>query len=84
MIINIGRKKLLEADYGQSINSFKFSKKLNISSNNPYFVYGYAAKLNPELAPNYKKYCYLYSKINNTKFLAGIISEDFCATQFSS
>ena len=40
------------------------------------------AELDFEQANKNKKFCYLYYEINKQKLLAGILSENFCATQF--
>ena len=80
LIINIGRKEIEEVKDFLKLNDLNFDHKL--IENNPYFVHGYAAKLNYESFKKDNKHCYLFTKINNEKLLAGIISSNFCGTQF--
>lgn len=83
LIINIGRKKIFISEKGLKFNDLGFNKEVNIDNlMSPYFVHGYAAKLNQNNIFNQTNYCYLYTKVNNEKILSGLISDNFCATQF--
>ena len=83
LIINIGRKKIFILEEGLKFNDLEFNKEVNIDNlMNPYFVHGYAAKLNQINISNQTNYCYLYTKVNDEKILSGLISDNFCATQF--
>ncbi len=83
LIINIGRKSIYESSNSTRLKDLNFIKKQNISNlMNPYFVHGYAAKFKNPLKKKEKKCCYLINMINNEELLAGIISNNFCATQF--
>lgn len=82
--INIGRKKIYKLEQNSInddlnyLNSFPFEK-----INYPFFVHGFASNIN-----NYSKdlnFCEctcLYSLIDESKILAGLISNNFCGTQF--
>ena len=83
LVINIGRKKIYELNTTLSFKELKFENKLTFENYcNPYFVHGYGAELDFEQANKNKNFCYLYYEINKQKLLAGILSENFCATQF--
>ena len=83
LIINIGRQKIYESTNSLKLKQLNFTKKLILRDlMNPYFVHGYAAELNNQYLKGGKNFCYLFNKINNKQLMAGIISNNFCATQF--
>ena len=83
LVINIGRKEIFEFQGGLKVEETGIIHKQKIRKlMRPYFVHGYGAKFFPESNKINDKYCYLYTNINKEKFLAGIISKSFCATQF--
>tara|TARA_Y100000589_G_scaffold330720_1_gene381252 strand:+ start:3231 stop:3893 length:663 start_codon:yes stop_codon:yes gene_type:complete len=82
-IINIGRKKIYELNEGIKLKDFEFIKVTEISDLlNPYFVHGYAARLNYDSMIKKNKYCYLSYALDDKKYLGAIISNNFCGTQF--
>ena len=83
LIINIGRQKIYESTNSLKLKQLKFTNHLNLTDlMNPYFVHGYAAELKNQYIKERKNFCYLFNKINNKQLMAGIISNNFCATQF--
>ena len=83
LIINIGRKEIMQSENCLTLKDLGFSNDLiNKKVNKPYFVHGYGAQFNSNNLRNTNKYCYLYTEVNKKKLLAGLISKNFCATQF--
>ena len=83
LIINIGRKYIYETEIGLKFKDLGFNEKLieNFTTR-PYFVHGYASELDYKSMNQKNQYCYIFTEIRKTKILAGIFSENFCATQF--
>ena len=74
---------MYQLNEGKQLKDFKFSKEFIISDlSNPYFVHGFAAKINIGSMKRKSNYCYFSCKIYEQEFLAAIISNNFCATQF--
>ncbi len=83
LIINVGRKNIYESETGIQFKNLGFSKDLiNDSSMRPYFVHGFASELDYKSMLLNPQYCYLFTEINRRKILAGMLTENFCGTQF--
>ena len=83
LVINIGRKEIFELNETRNFKELKVENKLTFENYcKPYFVHGYGAELDLEKAKKNNDFCYLYYEINKQKLLGGILSENFCATQF--
>lgn len=83
LIINIGRKYIYETEIGLKFKDLGFNEKLiDNFTTRPYFVHGYASELDYKSMNQKNQYCYIFTEIRKTKILAGIFSENFCATQF--
>ena len=83
LVINIGRKKIFELNGTRSFKDLRIEKKIPFENYyKPYFVHGYGAELDCNQTNDNNDFCYLYFEINKQKLLAGILSENFCATQF--
>lgn len=81
--INIGRKEINEVNGNLSYLALDFTNKVAFNKIRfPYFIHGYAAELRDTKELNLHNCSYLYSLIGRRKILAGILSNNFCGTQF--
>ena len=82
-ILNIGRKKIYQLNEGIKLKDLNFIKEIVISDLlNPYFVHGFAARLNYDSMIKNDQYSYLYYYVDDNKYLGAMISNNFCGTQF--
>ena len=83
LVINIGRKKIFDLNIELKFDDLRFLNSLSLENLSlPYFVHGYASKIDSLKINNFKKYSCLYTIVGEQKILAALISENFCGTQF--
>lgn len=82
LVINIGRKKISIAKNTYNFNGNHIDVNfLQQGLDMPYFVHGYAAKLDSNVKLN-EDYCYLKAEIGEHEVIAGVINNHIMATQF--
>ena len=82
--INIGRKQIFKLEKKTINDDLTFLNSCSFENiNYPFFVHGFTSSLNDHSKDfKLKKFTCLYSLIDDSKILAGLISNNFCGTQF--
>lgn len=83
LLINIGRKEIFDLKMDLKFNDLSFLNNIALENiSYPYFVHGFATRIDSLEINKFRKYSCLYANIGEQKILAALVSESFCGTQF--